>query len=127
MEELLTLCADRLSVALGFVTLLMLAVGSALALWRLASGAFSGRSPVAVTLEVWQALSRWLVLALQFLIAADLAETVVRPTWDVLGRLAVVALLRTVLGYFLSKDVEAARRIAEEESARALAATPTGR
>ena len=33
---------------------------------------------------------------------------------DALGKLATIALIRTVLGYFLGHDMESARKIAEE-------------
>ena len=45
-------------------------------------------------------------------LAADLVRTAVAPTWDDISKLAVIATIRTMLNYFLAKD------IAEFEQAR---------
>lgn len=54
---------------------------------------------------VWLQYARWLVAALTFQLAADIIETSIAPTWDDLGRLAVIAILRTLLNYSLEKDL----------------------
>ncbi|AFY39511.1 protein of unknown function DUF1622 [[Leptolyngbya] sp. PCC 7376] len=47
-----------------------------------------------------------LALSLEFLLAADIAATAVAPSWEALGKLAVVAAIRTFLNFFLEKEVE---------------------
>jgi uncharacterized membrane protein len=49
--------------------------------------------------------SRYLVLALEFELAADILGTLISPSWDQLGRLAVIAAIRTFLNYFLQKEI----------------------
>jgi uncharacterized membrane protein len=61
-------------------------------------------------------LGRWLSMALEFQLAADIVATTVNPSGDQLIQLAAVALIRTFLNVFL------AREIAQERSAEALAA-----
>lgn len=117
MEQALHLLAERLSQTLQFITMLLLAFGTAAALWNLARGLFAGRPASAVTLEVWQGLSRWLLLGLEFMLAADLIDTAVSPNWDDIGKLGAIAAIRTVLGFFLGRDIELARRIAQEPDA----------
>ena len=57
------------------------------------------------------ALGRWLVLALEFQVAADVLRTAASPTWTDLGQLAAVIVLRTVLNYVLRREIaEAATR-----------------
>jgi uncharacterized membrane protein len=56
-------------------------------------------------------LSRFLAMALEFQLAADLLGTTVSPSWDQLGRLGAIAVIRTFLNFFL------AREIADEEKA----------
>ncbi len=114
MEQALHLLAERLSQTLQFITMLLLAFGTAAALWNLTRGLFTGRPASAVTLEVWQGLSRWLLLGLEFMLAADLIDTAVSPNWDDIGKLGAIAAIRTVLGFFLGRDIELARRIAQE-------------
>ncbi len=56
-------------------------------------------------------LGRWLTLALEFELAADILRTAVAPTWSEIGQLAAIAALRTALNYFLQREiVEAERR-----------------
>lgn len=45
-----------------------------------------------------------IVFGLEFLIAADILTTVITPTQEELINLAVVVVIRTILGYFLSKE-----------------------
>ena len=47
------------------------------------------------------------MLALEFALAADLVRTAVAPTWDDISKLAVIATIRTMLNYFLAKDIMA--------------------
>ena len=53
-------------------------------------------------------LGRWLALALEFELAADILRTAVAPTWDEIGQLAAIAALRTLLNYFLQKEIDKA-------------------
>jgi uncharacterized membrane protein len=55
---------------------------------------------------VWLRFSRWLVAALTFQLAADIVETSISMSWEALGRIAIVAIIRTMLNYFLERDVE---------------------
>ena len=55
--------------------------------------------------DVWLCYARWLVAALTFQLAADIIETSIAPTWDDVGRLAVIAVIRTLLNYFLEHDL----------------------
>jgi uncharacterized membrane protein len=119
MEQALHLLAAQLSHTLQFITMLLLAFGTAEAMWNLLSGLFARRPTAVVTLAAWQGLSRWLLLGLEFMLAADLIETAVSPTWDDIGKLAAIATIRTVLGFFLGRDIELARRIAEEPEIKA--------
>jgi len=50
--------------------------------------------------------ARFLALALEFQLAADILGTAVAPSWDQIGRLAVIALVRTFLNYFLSREMK---------------------
>jgi len=50
-------------------------------------------------------LSRYLALALEFQLAADILETAIAPEWAKIGQLAAIAAIRTALNYFLSKEL----------------------
>ena len=50
--------------------------------------------------------SRYLSLALEFQLAADLLSTAISPTFQELGRLGIIAVIRTGLNFFLSKEIK---------------------
>jgi uncharacterized membrane protein len=52
-------------------------------------------------------LGMWLALALEFQLAADILSTTVSPSLEALASLAIIAVIRTFLNYFLSKELEA--------------------
>jgi uncharacterized membrane protein len=59
--------------------------------------------------DVWLRYARWLVAGLTFQLAADIVETSITTSWDAVGRLAAVALIRTFLNYFLERDLAETR------------------
>lgn len=62
-------------------------------------------------------LGRWLALALEFELAADILRTAVAPTWSEIGQLAAIAALRTALNFFLQREIDAAERRAPRQTA----------
>lgn len=57
-------------------------------------------------LEIRLSLGKSLALALEFLLAADILRTAVAPNWDDIGKLAAIAALRTLLNYFLERELK---------------------
>ena len=66
---------------------------------------------------VWRRFGMWLLLGLEFELAADIIGSVVSPTWQDIGELGAVAVIRTFLNYFLERDLESAQSGAEAVSA----------
>jgi uncharacterized membrane protein len=48
----------------------------------------------------------WLLLGLQFALAADIVRSVIAPTWNDIGQLAAIAAIRTFLNHFLERDLD---------------------
>lgn len=48
----------------------------------------------------------WLALALEFQLGADILATTIAPTLEELAQLALIAVIRTFLNYFLGKELE---------------------
>ena len=71
---------------------------------------FRRDSTESATEDVRLRLGRWLVLALEFQVAADILRTAVAPTWDEIGQLAAIVVLRTVLNFFLQMEIDKAAR-----------------
>jgi uncharacterized membrane protein len=51
-------------------------------------------------------LGSYLVLALEFFIASDIVRTIIIPTWQSLGMLGAIVIIRTILTHFLTKDLK---------------------
>jgi uncharacterized membrane protein len=64
-------------------------------------------------INVRLALGKTLAIALEFLLSADILRTAVAPTWSDIGKLAAIAALRTLLNYFLDRELETGLRHAE--------------
>jgi len=50
--------------------------------------------------------SQKLVLGLEFFLAGDIIRLIVTPTTDVLIRVGAIIVIRTVLAYFLSREIK---------------------
>ena len=73
-----------------------------------------------IRLDLGQSLS----LALEFLLAADILETMISPTLEQVGILGAVAVIRTFLNYFLGREIaEENRELRAEAATRAAAAS----
>ena len=60
--------------------------------------------------EIRLSLARSLALALEFEVGADILRTVVTPSWNDIVLLGAIILLRTVLNYFLQRELDAATK-----------------
>jgi uncharacterized membrane protein len=55
-------------------------------------------------------LGRFLVIALELQLAADIIGTAIAPSWEQIGQLAAIALIRTFLSYFLNMEMKTEER-----------------
>ena len=54
-------------------------------------------------------LARYLALALEFQLGADILSTAIAPSWDQIGKLGAIAVIRTLLNYFLTREMREER------------------
>ena len=104
MEDLFKDAAGRMALGVEAAAVLLIAIGSigafARALWWLMPGRHGlGRREIFVRYAVW------LMLGLEFELAADIIRSSISPTWTSIGQLGAIAAIRTVLNYFLEKDI----------------------
>ena len=59
-------------------------------------------------------LARYLALALEFQLGADILSTTIAPSWEQIGKLGAIAVIRTALNYFLSREMKDEHRAAAE-------------
>ncbi len=50
-------------------------------------------------------LGKYLALALEFQVGADILSTAIAPSWEQIGTLAAIVAIRTLLNYFLTKEL----------------------
>lgn len=80
-------------------------------------GLFFRRSPSNAEKEdVRLQFGLWLSLAIEFELAADILRTTIAPSWEEIGKLAAIVVLRTVLNYFLQTEI---RRAAQQKTTAA--------
>ena len=108
MEELFIPVARTAGFLIEAVAVLVVAFGAAEAvvgLVRLVARPASGHG---IRKAIWRRFGTWLLLGLEFALAADIIESVLSPTWEDIGQLAAIAAIRTFLNYFLEKDLDQA-------------------
>jgi uncharacterized membrane protein len=69
-------------------------------------------------------LARYLALALEFQLGADILSTAVAPSWDRIGKLGAIAVIRTTLNFFLTREMREEREATRGVAARADAPPP---
>jgi uncharacterized membrane protein len=82
---------------------LVLGGGVAIAMTRLAAASIR-RLPRDFT-AVRLSLARYLALALELQLGADILTTAVAPSWDQIGKLGAIAAIRTSLNFFLMREL----------------------
>jgi uncharacterized membrane protein len=73
--------------------------------------------------EVRLDFARYLALALEFQLAADVLQTAISPTWDQLGILAAIATIRTALNFFLAREMKEERTLVDGDRVRSATAS----
>jgi uncharacterized membrane protein len=103
-QHFLHVAVQWLRLVLEAVGALVIAAGAVRGLLALAA---ARASPMEVRfVPIRLILARYLSLALEFQLAADILSTAISPSWDEIGRLAAIAVIRTGLNYFLAMEVK---------------------
>lgn len=114
MADIAHLTAEYVALGANMLAILAIAIGCAQGAISLSYLLLSG-GPEDKLRPVWLAFGRWLVAALTFQLAADIVETTLAPDWDDIGKLGAIAAIRTMLNYFLDRDMEVLRDRARSE------------
>jgi uncharacterized membrane protein len=107
---------EYLARAVEFAAALIIATAAGRAAWESMRLLFTGDAPPEAKVAVRLTLGRWLAVALEFELAADVLNTAVTPTWNDIEKLAAIAALRTALNYFLEKEIRDESKPAQEQA-----------
>ncbi|MBA3659700.1 MAG: DUF1622 domain-containing protein [Gemmatimonadales bacterium] len=83
---------------------LVIAIGLATAVLTFVSSVPQGQSAGYVRVRL--VLARYLAVGLEFQLGADILSTAVAPSWDQIGKLGAIAVIRTGLNFFLAREME---------------------
>ena len=92
-----------LKLGIETVGVVLVATGVCVAIAQLAR-VLIARQPTDFT-DIRLTLARDLALAVEFELGADILGTAVSPSWDQIGKLGAVAVIRTGLNFFLSMEM----------------------
>jgi uncharacterized membrane protein len=110
VEEALHSLARAVSLWIDSMAVAVVAFGAVEGFVRLLGLLGRPSTPHGARKEIWRRFGTWLLLGLEFELAADIIGSVVSPTWKDIGELAAIAVIRTFLNYFLEHDLEKAER-----------------
>jgi uncharacterized membrane protein len=106
VEEFLKRIAELIALGVEGAAVLIIGYGAIEGLVGAVRSVVVGRTKSGQRKDVWLRFGVWLLLGLEFELAADIVRTVIAPTWTDIGQLAAIGVIRTFLNYFLEKDLE---------------------
>ena len=113
MEELFIQAARSAVLLIEAAAVLVVTFGSLEALFKLLVVMATPGASHGMQKAIWRRFGVWLLLGLEFALAADIITSVISPTWQDIGELGAIAVIRTFLNYFLEHDLENAETAAE--------------
>jgi len=105
MEEWLHLVSKDIVVIIDAMALIIVAIGTAEAFFTGLRAAFPAPAAHRRFREILVRYGRWLVAGLTFQLAADIIGTSIAPSWQEVGQLGAIAVIRTFLNFFLERDL----------------------
>jgi uncharacterized membrane protein len=96
-----------LRLAIEATAALVIAVGAIMAIYGFGRALALHRPENYV--DVRLTLARYLALAIEFELAADILSTAIAPSWEQIGKLGAIVVIRTGLNYFLMREMNVER------------------
>lgn len=124
-QDLVREAVDWIVLVIESLGAVIIAIGVVIAVVLLVRALARPTAPGSFT-RVRLVLGSYLVLGLEFQLAADVLKTAVAPSFTEIGQLAAIAAIRTLLNYFLTKEI-ASERAELEAAGEAMPPLPTPR
>jgi len=116
MEVILKDIAGNVALVAEIICVLCIAIGGSVAVIDVFNAAIRRElGHRGFRRKVFKGFAVWIVLALEFALGADIVRTAIAPTWNDIGQLAAIAVIRTGLNFFLERDLEAMEPIPETQ------------
>jgi len=105
MKDLLTIIALNLVTIIQIMALLVVAYGTIQAFVHSLRAMVNPSAPGHRFQLGYIQYARWLIAGLTFQLAADIIQTAFAPSWDEIGQLAAIAVIRAFVNFFLDRDM----------------------
>ncbi len=104
LEEFVIVAVDYLRLAVEAIGAAVVGIGAASTVYRYVISLLGLRKYSNSEIRLY--FGQYLVLGLEFQLGADILATAVSPTFEDVQLLAAIVVIRTVLNYFLQKELE---------------------
>jgi len=121
IESFVMIGVEWLRLAVEITGAFIIGIGSAISLIRFALTLLSQQKTDFNVIRL--TLARYLELALEFQLGADILSTAIAPSWQEIGKLGAIAVIRTSLNFFLSKEMQQEKAVKSRAPASTLPAT----
>jgi len=105
MEEWLALVAKDAVTVIEAMAIVIIVIGTIAAFLMGVPAMLRPSVPDRDVRLIWQRYAHWLIAGLTFQLAADIIKTTIAPSWEDIGQVAAIAVIRTFLEYFLMRDL----------------------
>ena len=103
IEEVVVNAVLWLKLGVEAIGALFIGIGVVAGLYQFVRANFP--PPVLEYTRIRLTLARFLALGLELQLGADILSTAVAPSWDQIGKLGAIAVIRTGLNYFLGREM----------------------
>jgi uncharacterized membrane protein len=106
MESVFKYFAGGVALTVEAAAAFLIMLGALEALYSILRSPFQIQGELNAKKTIWLRFGVWLLLGLEFELAADVIRTAISPTWVDIGQLGAIAVIRTFLNFFLEKDLD---------------------
>jgi uncharacterized membrane protein len=105
MDEWLALVAKNVDTVIDAMALMTIVIGTIVVVFAGIPAMLRPSATDKQVRHIWLRYARWLVAGLTLQLAADIIRTSIAPSWEDIGQVAAIAVIRTFLDYFLVRDL----------------------
>jgi len=104
--QIIKTIAEYASYFLEGAAILVIIVGAILAFYLYVRRGLIKKIDLDIFMQSRLKLGMSLSLALGFLVGADIIKTAISPSWQEIGQLGAIVIIRIVLNFFLTRDMK---------------------